>query len=295
MSHITIVEVGPRDGLQNESQWVPTADKLAFIAALRAAGLKRIEVTSLTHPKAIPQLADATDVLASLPSPGPDDRFSVLIPNAKGLERALETNAKRPDDHVINEVAVITAVSETFNQQNIRQSVEESLEQMGPIAMQAMAAGLTVRGYLSTAFHCPYDGPMSAERVLEITQRMLAMGLREISIGDTIGRAIPDEVEALLILLLARIPANRLAMHFHNTNGLALQNVAVALKLGIRVFDASAGGMGGCPYAPGASGNLSTDELVAFLHANHYTSGVDPQKLALASRQLRQALNTGEG
>jgi hydroxymethylglutaryl-CoA lyase len=289
---IDIVEVGPRDGLQNEPEWVPTDNKLTFIADLRAAGLRNIEVTSLVHPKAIPQLADAVDVLARLPMPKESERFSVLVPNAKGLERALEANATRMQEGLlIHEVALLTAVSETFNQKNIRQSVEESLQQMEILSKQAKDNGLSVRGYISTAFHCPYEGVIPAGKTIAIIQHMQSMGLREISIGDTIGKATPDEVKDFLTKLLTQTSPDHLALHFHDTNQLALENVGVALSMGFTIFDSSAGGMGGCPYAPGASGNLSTDDLVRYLHANEYTTGVDSAKLAEASNKLRESIN----
>jgi len=289
---IDIVEVGPRDGLQNEPDWVPTDNKLTFIADLRAAGLRNIEVTSLVHPKAIPQLADAVDVLARLPMPKVSERFSVLVPNAKGLERALEANATRKQDgQLINEVALLTAVSETFNQTNIRQSVEESLQQMEILSKRAKDSDLSVRGYISTAFHCPYEGVISPDKTIAIILRMQSMGLREISIGDTIGKATPDEVRDFLTKLLSYTSSEHLALHFHDTNRLALENVGIALNMGFTIFDSSAGGMGGCPYAPGASGNLSTDDLVRYLHANDYTTGVDSSKLAEASNKLRASIN----
>jgi hydroxymethylglutaryl-CoA lyase len=290
---IQIVEVGPRDGLQNEPEWVPTEQKLTFIANLRAAGLKNIEVTSLVHPKAIPQLADAIDVLAAIPAPKESEHFSVLVPNAKGLERALTANALRKTEGlIIQEVALLTAVSETFNQRNIKQSIEESLQQMEVLSKEAQQNGLSVRGYLSTAFHCPYEGPIPAEKTIDIILRMQAMGLREISIGDTIGQATPAEVESFLKQLLKQSKPDHLALHFHDTNSLALENVDVALNMDFTVFDSSAGGMGGCPYAPGASGNLSTDELVRFLHTKGYSTGVDSTKLADASNTLIEYLNS---
>lgn len=289
---IHIVEVGPRDGLQNEPGWVPTQQKLIFIADLREAGLKNIEVTSLVHPKAIPQLADAMDVLAAIPIPKKGERFSVLVPNAKGLERALEANSlRKAEGLIIQEVALLSAVSETFNQHNIRQSVEESLQQMEALSKEAKQNGLSVRGYLSTAFHCPYEGPIPVEKTIDIILRMQAMGLREISIGDTIGRATPREVENFLTQLLKQSKPDHLALHFHDTNSLALENVGIALDMDFTVFDSSAGGMGGCPYAPGASGNLSTDSLVRFLQANGYSTGVNSSKLADASNKLREYLN----
>lgn len=293
MAFINIVEVGPRDGLQNEKASVPTEAKLALITDLLDAGLQNIELTSFVRPSAIPQLADAPEVIQRLAALRSLDelkakRLSALVPNLKGLERILEVN----QSDVLSEIAVLTAVSETFNQRNINMTVEQSLTQMEPVITRALSAGLTVRGYLSTAFYCPYEGKMNATSVLSITQRLFALGVREVSIGDTIGKANPDDVRSVLSLLLENIPANQIALHFHDTNGLALQNVETALNMDITTFDSSAGGLGGCPYAPGASGNLSTDSLVAYLESNGYETGVDSKKLAMASQRLMDFLDS---
>jgi hydroxymethylglutaryl-CoA lyase len=279
--HIKIVEVGPRDGLQNEKSLVPTESKLDFIRKLLDAGLRYIEVTSFVHPRAVPQLADAADVARGLPS-APDAHFSALVPNMKGLERALEAG--------IREVAVLTAVSETFNRRNINMSIAESLTQMKPVVERARQAGLTVRGYLSTAFYCPFEGKMDENAALDITQRLRDLGVPEVSIGDTIGQATPFDVRQTLGRILTRTPVDAIAMHFHDTNGLALENVQASLDLGVRIFDSSAGGIGGCPYAPGASGNLSTDALVAYLQERGYETGIDPEKLKTASATLLRLL-----
>lgn len=278
---IRIVEVGPRDGLQNEKSLVPTESKLDFIRKLLEAGLRYIEVTSFVHPRAVPQLADAAEVVRGLPTT-PGVHFSALVPNMKGLERAMEAG--------IREVAVLTAASDTFNIRNINMSVVESLTRMKPVVERARQAGLAVRGYLSTAFYCPFEGKMDENAVVDIARRLLELGVQEISIGDTIGQATPPDVQKTLGLILSHIPANTIAMHFHDTNGLALENVQASLELGIRIFDASAGGIGGCPYAPGASGNLSTDALVDYLHARGFKTGVNPEKLKNASAGLLQLL-----
>jgi hydroxymethylglutaryl-CoA lyase len=276
---VKIMEVGPRDGLQNEKGLLATVDKLAFIQRLVDAGLRYIEATSFVHPRAIPQLADALDVVHGLPV-APDVHFSALVPNMKGLERALEAGLK--------EIAVFTATSDTFNKRNINMSVDESLQEIEPVVTRALQQGLFVRGYISTAFYCPYEGKMSEDSLLMLTQRLLVFGIQEISIGDTIGQATPADVTSTLKRILPEVPLAKIAMHFHDTNGLALENVQASLDLGITTFDSSAGGLGGCPYAPGASGNLSTDELVAYLHARNIETGIHPEKLALASQELRQ-------
>lgn len=283
---VKIVEVGPRDGLQNEKTTIPTATKVAYILKLVEAGLKYIEVTSFVHPKAIPQLADALEVVRALPRL-PEVHFSALTPNMKGLQRALESG--------IREIAVFTAASDTFNRNNINMSIEESLAQFGPVTDLAVREGLFVRGYVSTAFHCPYEGRIDGRVTLNVSQRLLDMGVAEVSIGDTIGRATPEEVSDTVSLLLRDIPAGKLAMHFHDTHGRALENVQVTLNLGITIFDSSSGGLGGCPYAPGASGNLATESLVAFLSERGLDTGVDPSRLREASAIIRSLLDVSIG
>lgn len=286
IQHVKIVEVGPRDGLQNEKTIISTDAKLDYICKLAEAGLKYIEVTSFVHPKAIPQLYDALDVVRGLPN-RPDVHFSALVPNMKGLDRALESG--------IREIAVFTAASDTFNKRNINMTIDESFENFRPVIQRALKEGLFVRGYISTAFYCPYEGKISKATSLQVTQRLLDLGVEEISIGDTIGQANPTDVTETMSHMLQHIPVDKVAMHFHDTNGLALENVQASLDLGIGIYDASAGGLGGCPYAPGASGNLSTDALVQFLHTKGIQTGVDLEKLKAASATIHQVLaNTAD-
>jgi isopropylmalate/homocitrate/citramalate synthase len=278
---VKITEVGPRDGLQNEKALIATPTKLDFIHKLADAGLKFIEVTSFVHPKAIPQLADALDVVRGL-QPRAGVHYSALVPNLKGLERALESG--------IREIAVFTAASETFTKNNINMTIQESFAAFKPVVDQALAEGLWVRGYISTAFYCPFEGKIKKESVLEICQRLLDLGVHELSIGDTIGQAVPDDINHTMTALLKALPLEKIAMHFHDTNGLAIENVQASLELGLSSFDSSAGGLGGCPYAPGASGNLSTDALVRYLHANGIQTGIDETRLAEASASILKVL-----
>jgi len=279
---VKIVEVGPRDGLQNEKSIIDTGTKIDFIRRLAEAGLKFIEVTSFVHPKAIPQLYDALDVVKGLP-PFPGVHYSALVPNTKGLDRALESG--------IREIAVFTATSNTFTQRNINMTIDESFAAFEPVVQRALQEGMFVRGYVSTAFYCPYEGKMSEGTALDVTRRLLEMGVQEVSIGDTIGQATPLDVTTTMSHMLAHVPLEKLAMHFHDTNGLALENVAASLDLGLSIFDSSAGGLGGCPYAPGASGNLSTDALVEFLEGQGIATGVDLEKLREASATIRKVLH----
>lgn len=278
---VKIVEVAPRDGLQNETQVIATAEKLVFIEKLAQSGLSQIEVTSFVHPQRVPQLADALEVVrgAKLQS---GVTYSALVPNMKGLERAIEAGMKR--------IAVFTAASETFVQKNINMTLKESLATFQPVIKSALAHDMTVRGYVSTCFVCPYEGEVSPESVLSVTQALLDMGVDEVSLGDTIGAAAPTDVNRLLTLLLNKLDSKALALHFHDTYGTALANVVAGLQMGITSFDASAGGLGGCPYAPGASGNLATDDLVYLLHRMGIETGVDLEKLTEASRFIQQVL-----
>ena len=278
---VKIMEVGPRDGLQNEKNIIDTSAKLVFIHKLAEAGLKFIEVTSFVHPKSIPQLYDALDVVKGL-KPLAGVHYSALVPNMKGLERALESG--------IREIAVFTATSDAFTQNNINMTVDESFSNFEPVVQKALAEGLFVRGYVSTAFYCPFQGKIKKEDTLDVTRRLLALGVQEVSIGDTIGQATPADVTETLQHLLEVVPIEKLAMHFHDTNGLALENVEASLALGISIFDSSAGGLGGCPYAPGASGNLSTDALVQFLESRGIATGVNLPKLQEASAAIRGVL-----
>ncbi len=283
---VKIVEVGPRDGLQNERSIIPTETKLDYIQKLAEAGLKFIEVTSFVRPKAIPQLYDALDVVRGLPD-FPGVHYSALVPNMKGLDRALESG--------IREIAVFTAASDTFNQRNINMTVDESFENFTPVVKRARQEGMWVRGYISTAFYCPYEGKIDKAPVLDVTRRLLDMGVSEVSIGDTIGQATPTDVSETMGYLLQAVPLEKIAMHFHDTNGLAIENVQASLDLGIGIYDSSAGGLGGCPYAPGASGNLSTEALVRFLSEKGIETGVDPVKLKAASEVIRQLLAQTQG
>lgn len=281
---VRIVEVGPRDGLQNEQTTLPVEKRHEFIRLLGNAGLRDIEVGSFVHPERIPQLANTEELVARLPQV-PGLRYSALVPNTKGLERALATGIER--------IAVFTAASETFNRKNINMSIAESLAVFRPVIERALRESLSVRGYVSTCFVCPYEGRISKEKVAEVTDALLNLGVDEVSIGDTIGSATPLDIEETVGYLLSRFPASKLAMHFHDTYGLAIANVFASLRLGISVFDSSAGGIGGCPYAPGASGNVSTEKLVYLFDRLGIESGVSIDRLRAAaqyiSNQLRAA------
>ncbi len=276
-ARVTVVEVGPRDGLQNEKGVVSTEDKVRFIDLLSAAGFPVIEATSFVSPKAVPQLADAAEVMATIQRK-PGVRYTALVPNQKGMERALAAG--------VDEVAVFTGASETFVQHNINTSIAGSIESFRPVVEMAREAGKRVRGYISTAFGCPYEGPVAPEAVARVADLLLDLGVAELSIGDTIGVATPNQVVAVTELLLGRVPVERLAMHFHDTRGTALANVLAALQLGISIFDSSTGGLGGCPYAPGASGNLATEDLLYLLHGLGIETGVRLDGVVEASRFL---------
>ena len=286
---VRIVEVGPRDGLQNEPSPIPTEVKVRFVRGLVAAGLREIEVTSFVHPKAIPQLADAAEVLESLDAPaaraaeaagGP--RYSALVPNPRGLERAIASG--------IGRIAVFTAASDAFTQANILMSVAESLEVFSPVVSAARAAGLSVRGYISTAFTCPYAGEVPEHRVREVTAVLAAMGCDELAISDTTGAAAPRDIRRVLEAVASEVPVDRLALHLHDTCGTALANVQAGWDAGVRCFDASAGGLGGCPYAPGAAGNLATEDLVYFLERQGIDTGIDLEAVFRASSLVAEVL-----
>ena len=266
---VRIVEVGPRDGLQNEARPVPTEVKIAFVDALSGAGFDEIEVSSFVSPRWIPQLADAEAVFAGIRR-APGVTYMALVPNLEGLERA---RAARVD-----KMAVFTAASETFSRRNTNASIAETLERFRPVIA---GAGVPVRGYISTAFHCPFEGAIAPAQVLPVARALLELGCAELSIGDTIGKATPEEVIRLLDLLLpAVLPSGNLAVHFHDTYGNAVANARAAHRIGITVFDASAGGIGGCPYAPGAPGNVATEALVTAFPGR---TGIDPERLRAAS------------
>jgi hydroxymethylglutaryl-CoA lyase len=278
---VRIVEVGPRDGLQNEAKIVSTSKKAEFISLLVAAGLQDVEVASFVHPKWVPQLADAQELIRQLETV-PGVRFSALVPNMKGLERALQSGIRR--------IAVFTAASETFNRKNINMSIQESIDTFRPVVSQALREGLSVRSYVSTCFVCPYEGAIAKEKVSAVTQSLFELGVDEVSIGDTIGAATPRDVEITTSTLLEHFPAGKLAMHFHDTYGMAVANVYQSLQMGITTFDSSAGGLGGCPYAPGASGNVSTEDIVYLFDKLNIQTGVSLKLLRQASQMIAREL-----
>lgn len=277
--HVTIFETGPRDGLQNEARAIPAAQKARLVDLLSACGLKKIEVTSFVSPRWVPQLADAAEVMAAIRR-NPETRYTALTPNLKGFAAALAAGA--------NEVAVFASASEGFSRHNINCSVSESLARFEPVLAAARERGTPVRGYVSCITACPFDGEIAPAQVVRVVERLLAIGCYEVSLGDTLGAATPPKVERLLGELLARVPAARLAGHFHDTKGMALANIRVCLAKGLRVFDAAIGGLGGCPYAPGARGNVATEAVAELLGGLGYDTGVDPQGLQTAARFARR-------
>ncbi|SFF60486.1 hydroxymethylglutaryl-CoA lyase [Halobacillus alkaliphilus] len=279
---VTIKEVGPRDGLQNESREVPTEDKISWINQLSEAGYSYIEFSSFVHPKWIPQLKDAKQVASSIERK-PGITYAALVPNMKGLEAALETD--------VDEVSVFMSASESHNKKNINKSIEETYPVLREVVQEAKGAGKTVRGYLSTVFGCPYEGNIPIEQVIDVSKHMLDMGIDELSLGDTIGVANPKQVDKSLHEIQKQLPFKDIAMHFHNTRGMALANVLVSLNHGITTFDSSLGGLGGCPYAKGASGNLATEDLVHMLHQMEVSTGIDEQKLRQAASFIQDTLN----
>lgn len=265
-ARVTLVEVGPRDGLQNESARIGTADKIAFIDRLTAAGAPVIEISSWVRPDWVPQLADATAVARGI-TRKPGVRYTGLVPNLRGLELARDAG--------MTEVAIFAAASETFSQRNTNRSIDEAFVAFGEVCRAAEASGVRVRGYLSTAFGCPFEGAVDPARVGALTKRLLDLGVFEVSVSDTIGIAHPGQVALVLDAVLAQAPVDQVALHFHDTRGTALANVLMALPFGVATFDASAGGLGGCPYAPGATGNLATEDLVFMLDGLGIATGVD--------------------
>lgn len=285
---ITVYEVGPRDGLQNEAVSVPTAEKLALIRALGEAGLRRVEATSFVSPRWIPQLGDADALLPALPRL-PGISYVVLVPNAKGLERLVEAVRRSGEGAPEVAAAVFMSASESHNKKNLNRSISESLAELGQVVPAARAQGLRVRGYVSTVFGCPYEGAVDPERAAAVAEALLSFGCEQISLGDTIGVATPGLTRRVVARLLKTVPAAQLALHMHDTRGTALANVLVGLDLGITTFDTSIGGLGGCPYAPGAAGNLATEDLVYMLAGMGYETGVDFEKL-IAAGALAQRL-----
>jgi hydroxymethylglutaryl-CoA lyase len=279
--HITVVEVGPRDGLQNERAAVSTADKIEFVNRLGAAQLPVIEVSAFVSPKWVPQMADAAQVFAGI-TRRPGTRYTALVPNLTGLERAQQA--------AVTEIAVFAASTETFSRKNINQSIDDSFATYRQVCDAARAAGLRVRGYLSTAFGCPYEGAVSPAVVAALTARLIDLGVFEVAVSDTIGIAHPGQIPAVLEAVLARVPVERVALHFHDTRGTALANVFAGLECGVTTYDASAGGLGGCPYAPGASGNLATEDLLYLLEGLGVHTGVTLARVVEASRRLSESL-----
>ena len=270
---VKIVEVGPRDGLQNEKGVIPAADKIEFIDKLSDTGLKTIEATSFVSPKWIPQLADGEEVYKAIKKK-PGVSYPALVPNEKGMERALACGVK--------EIAVFTAASETFNQKNINASIAESIERFKPVMASAVKHGIKVRGYISTVIGCPYEGPIKPEAVAKVTKELVALGCYEISLGDTIGVGTPVKAQAMLSAAAAVVPMKQLAVHFHDTYGQALANIHACLEMGVAVVDSSTSGLGGCPYAKGATGNVATEDVLFMLKGMGIETGVDMGKLLAA-------------
>jgi isopropylmalate/homocitrate/citramalate synthase len=287
VDRVRIYEVGPRDGLQNEAVAVPTDVKRQYIQLLAAAGLREIEATSFVSPAAVPQLADADEVMARMER-APGVRYPVLVPNLRGLERAASAG--------VDAIAVFTAASDAFTSRNIHMTIAESLSTFAPVLARAGELGWWRRGYVSTAFGCPYTGAVSPNRAVEVGLRLLELGVEEVCFGDTIGVGVPSQVAALTGLALERgIALDRIAYHFHDTRGTALANVVAGLDSGVRCFDASTGGTGGCPYAPGAAGNLATEDLVYLLDGMEFDHGVRLPAVLEAARFISGALGRPVG
>ena len=279
---LRLVEVGPRDGLQTSNTTVSTAAKIAFVDALSLSGLREIETGAFVSPKAVPEMADSAEVFAGIQRRS-GVIYSALVPNEKGLARALEAKAGK--------ISVFTAASETFNRKNINASIAESIERFPPVLAPARTAGLPVRAYVSTAFFCPYEGKIEPRAVVEVVKRLEALAFDEYSIGDTIGRASPDDVRRLLDLLLKTVSLEKTFLHFHDTYGMAVANALVAWEeYGVSGFDASTGGVGGCPYAPGATGNVAMEDLVFAFHASGGETLVDVKALQAAAKDLASAM-----
>jgi hydroxymethylglutaryl-CoA lyase len=272
---VTVVEVGPRDGLQNEAQRVATADKIAFVDALSAAGFRVIEVSAFVSPNWVPQMGDAAEVFAGIRRM-PTVRYTALVPNLPGLERAHAAG--------LSEIAIFAASSETFSRKNMNHGIDESLSTYRDVCARASALGLRVRAYLSTSFGCPFEGEIAPARVAELAAALVDMGAFEVAVSDTIGVGHPALVRTVVEAVAARVPLERIALHFHDTRGMALANVMAGLDLGVTTFDASAGGLGGCPYAPGATGNLATEDLIYMLDGLGVETGVSLPALLEASR-----------
>ncbi|MGP6157969.1 MAG: hydroxymethylglutaryl-CoA lyase [Vulcanimicrobiaceae bacterium] len=278
---VKVCEMGPRDGLQNESAIVSSADKVRLVDLLSRSGLPLIETTSFVHPKAIPQLTDAEDVMAAIER-RPGVTYLCLVPNLRGLERARRSNVRA--------IAVFTAASQTFAKRNINVTIDESLDAFREVVKAARGDGMWVRGYVSTAFGCPYEGDVPVESVVRVASALADLGIDEISIGDTIGVGTPNQVVEIAAALQATLPVERLAFHFHDTRGTALANVMAALQMNVAIFDSSCGGLGGCPYAPGATGNLATEDLLYLLHGMGIETGVELDAVRDATRFISGVL-----
>ncbi len=275
---VEIFEMGPRDGLQNEKRQIPTSEKIALVDCLSKAGFKRIEVASFVSPKWVPQMADSADVLAGI-NRAEDVSYAALTPNMRGFEGAVAAKA--------DEIAIFGSASEGFSKANINATIAESMDRFAPVVSAAKDIGLPVRGYVSCVTDCPYDGPTQPQKVAEVAKHLFDAGCYEISLGDTIGQGTPESISAMLQAVLEVVPADKLAGHYHDTAGRALANIEASLDLGVRVFDAAVGGLGGCPYAPGAKGNVATEAVDARLKALGYETGLDTAVLAQAAEMAR--------
>jgi len=279
---VTVVEVGPRDGLQNEAAQVAPADKIAFVNRLSAAGFSTIEAGAFVSPKWVPQMADTAQVFAGI-SRRPGTRYAALVPNLAGLERAHEAG--------VTDVAVFAAASETFSQKNINQTIAGSLDVYRAVCARALSIGMRVRAYVSTAFGCPFEGDVPASKVADVSAALVEMGADEVAVSDTIGIAHPGQVPHVVGAVADRVPLQQIALHFHDTRGTALANVLASLELGVTTYDASAGGLGGCPYAPGATGNLATEDLIYMLNGLGIETGIDLDAVIDASRFIEPKVN----
>jgi len=272
--HVTVFEVGARDGLQNEEAMIPAAQKIELINMLSECGFSKIETTAFVSPKWVPQMGDAGEVMAGIRRK-PGVSYAVLTPNMKGYDRAKAANA--------SEVAIFGAASEGFSQANVNCSISETIERFLPITRAAKTDGVSVRGYISCVTDCPFDGPTPPQMVADMAERLFAAGCYEISLGDTIGQGTPETIASMLDAVIERVPAERLAGHYHDTSGRALANIEVSLEKGLRTFDSSVGGLGGCPYAPGAAGNVATQSVVELVEEKGFETGIDKTGLAMAT------------
>jgi isopropylmalate/homocitrate/citramalate synthase len=275
---VRIVEVGPRDGLQNEPGLVPIEAKIAFIDALGRSGLSAIEATSFVSPKAVPQMADAGEVMAGV-ARAPGVEYLALVPNERGMDRAVAAG--------IDTAALFTSATEAFCQANIRCSINDSFARFEPVVARAKGEGIAVRGYLSVAFVCPFSGEVAADDAARVAERLFALGCDDLCLADTVGRAHPEQVHDLISMLAGSVPVERMSLHVHDTDGRALENIDAALALGLRTIDSSAGGLGGCPFAPGAPGNVATEKVLAHLDSCGFDTGVDPQAVAAVFEIVR--------